>query len=91
MKDYYRICAAKIIGTERVVLVKIQNGYVSPGNIVEFHIGVHRNLAEVLFDSLVRKGSDDEAVMMAVSPAYEIEKIYTKYWEKNEEEEKNGN
>lgn len=91
MNGYYHIGAAKIIGTDRTVMVKTEDGYLSPGYIVEFHINTHRNLAEVISTSLLSKGSDEEAVLNALSPAYEIEKIYTKYWDKKEEEEKDGN
>lgn len=91
MSDFYYIGAAKIIGTDRTVMVKTKDGYLSAGNIVDFHIGNHRNLAEVICTSLMYKDSDDEAVLTALSPAYEIEKIYSKSWEKKEEEKEDGN
>ena len=86
MGNYYHICASKIIGTERTVLTKTEDGYVRAGDIVEFHIGKHRNLAEVVCISFVGHGSDDEAVMTSIAPAYEIDAIYHKSWEKKEEE-----
>ena len=88
MSEYYHICSAKIIGTEKLVLVKTEDGYVNAGNIVEFHIGRHRNLAEVVCVSFVSAGSDDESVMKSIAPVYEIEKIYREYWKKEEEEKK---
>lgn len=91
MTNYYHVGAAKIIGTDRTVMVKSDSGYLSAGYIVEFRIGVHRNLAEVITTSLVNKGSDDEVVLNALSPAYEVEKIYTRYWDKKEEETEDGN
>lgn len=91
MSDFYYIGAAKIIGTDRTVMVKTEDGYLYSGSIVEFHINNHRNLAEVICTSYMHRGGDDETILNTLSPAYEVEKIYTMSWEKKEEEKEDGN
>ena len=91
MNDYYYIGTAKIIGADRMVLIKTGKGYLSAGNIVAINTGVLHNMAEVICTSLVHKGSDEEAIMTSIATAYEVEKIYTLYWEKNEEVTEDGN
>ena len=91
MNDYYYIGTAKIIGADRLVLVKTESGYLSEGNIVLVNTGVLRTSAEVICTSMVKRGSKDEAIMNSIEPAYEVDKIYHLSWEKKEEESEDGN
>ena len=91
MKDLYYIGTAKVIGADRLILVKTETGYLSEGNIVLVNTGVIRTMAEVICTSLVSKGSDAEKILNSVSPAYEVERVYHQYWEKNEEVSEDGN
>ena len=80
-----------IFATERTVLVKAASGFLQPGNIVEFHIGKTKKIAKVICTSLIREGSDDEAVLKANTKVYEVDKIYSQTWENKKEEETDGN
>ena len=91
MKDYYCIGTAKIIGADRLILVKTESGYLSEGNIVLVNTGVLRTAAEVICTSMVKRGSKDEKIMNSIEPAYEVDKIYHLYWEDKEEEAEDGN
>ena len=91
MADYYYIGTAKIIGADRLILVKTEAGYLSEGNIVLVNTGVLRASAEVIFTSMVKKGSKDEAIMNSIEPAYEVDKIYHLSWENKEEVSEDGN
>ena len=91
MSDYYYIGTAKIIGADRLILVKTEAGYLSEGNIVLVNTGVLRTAAEVICTSMVRIGSKDETIMNSIEPAYEVDKIYHISWEKKEEENTDGN
>ena len=91
MNNYYYTGAAKIIGTDQVVMVKIKEGYMSAGHIVGFQIDGRRTLAEVICTTFVNEGGKEEAVINALVPAYEVEKIYHEYWTKPEEEIEDGN
>ena len=90
MADYYYIGTAKIIGADRLILVKTESGYLSEGNIVLVNTGVLRTSAEVICTSMVKRGSKDEAIMNSIEPAYEVDKIYHMYWENKEEENTDG-
>ena len=91
MNEYYYIGTAKIIGADRLILVKTEAGYLSEGNIVLVNTGVLRTAAEVICTSMVRIGSKDETIMNSIEPAYEVDKIYHISWEKKEEENTDGN
>ena len=91
MNEYYYIGTAKIIGADRLILVKTESGYLSEGNIVLVNTGVLRTAAEVICTSMVRIGSKDETIMNSIEPAYEVDKIYHISWEKKEEENTDGN
>lgn len=93
MKDYYYIGTAKVIGSDRMVLVKTTSSYMDAGNVVEINTGVLRVMAEVVCYSMVKEGSKDEAIMTSIAPVYEVEKIYRLSWEfeKKEEEAEDGN
>ena len=93
MSDYYYIGTAKIIGADRMVLVKTNSSYFDAGCVVEINTGVLHNMAEVICTSMVKKGSKDEAIMTSIAPVYEAEKIYRLSWEfeKKEEETEDGN
>lgn len=91
MNEYYYIGTAKIIGADRLILVKTESGYLSEGNIVSVNTGVLRTAAEVLCTSMVKRGSKDEAIMNSIEPAYEVDKIYHPCWEKKEEVAEDGN
>ena len=91
MSDYYCIGTAKIIGADRLILVKTEAGYLSEGNIVLVNTGVLRTSAEVICTSMVKKGSKDEAIMNSIEPAYEVDKIYHLSWENKEEVSEDGN
>lgn len=91
MTDYYYIGTAKIIGADRLILVKTESGYLSEGNVVFFNTGVLRAAAEVICTTMVKRGSKDEAIMNSIEPAYEVDKIYHLYWEKKEEVTEDGN
>lgn len=90
MDAYYHIGTAKIIGADRLILIKTESGYLSEGNIVLVNTGVIRAAAEVICTSMVRRGGKDEAIMNAIEPAYEVDKIYHISWEKKEEENTDG-
>ena len=91
MDNYYHIGTAKIIGADRLILVKTESGYLSEGNIVLVNTGVMRISAEVICTSMVKKGSKDEAIMNSIEPAYEVDKIYHLSWENKEEVSEDGN
>lgn len=91
MSDYYYIGAAKVIGSDQVVLVKTESGYLSTGNIVKVSAGEKLIVAEVFCTTLATAGSAEETIMMSIMPAFEVEEIYVKHWSKKEEEEKDGN
>lgn len=91
MNDYYYIGTAKIVGADRIIIIKTDHGYLSVGNMVEVNTGVLHTVAEVVCTSLVHKGSEEEAIMTAIAPAYEVERIFVKYWDKKEEETEDGN
>lgn len=91
MDNYYYIGTAKIIGADRLILVKTESGYLSEGNIVLVNTGVMRVSAEVICTSMVKKGSKDEAIMNSIEPAYEVDKIYHLSWENKEEVSEDGN
>ena len=91
MRDYYYIGVAKIIGTDRKVLVKMNECYMSNGSIVEFRINDHKNIAEVISASIVLEGSTEEEMFNAVSSIYEVEKVYGISWEKKKEDQEDGN
>lgn len=92
MSDFYKMCAAKAVGVDfgKAVLVKT-DAWVSPGNLIAFRANGVLHVAEVVDVAFVQKGSSDEAVMTAVAPVYEAEKIYSQSWEKEEEEQNDGN
>ena len=69
MSDYYHIGTAKIIGADRLILVKTESGYLSEGNIVLVNTGVLRTTADVICTSMVKRGSKDEAIMNSIEPA----------------------
>lgn len=91
MNDYYSIGTAKVIGADRLILVKTESGYLNEGNVVLVNTGVLRTMAEVICTSMVKRGSNDEAIMNSIEPAYEVEKIYHLSWENKEEEAVDGN
>jgi hypothetical protein len=93
MSDYYYIGTAKAIGAGQMILVKTTSSYMDAGNVVEIDTGVLRIMAEVIYTSMVKKGSKDEAIMTSIAPVYEVEKIYRLSWEfeKKEEETEDGN
>ena len=91
MNDYYSIGTAKDIGADRLILVKTESGYLNEGNVVLVNTGVLRTMAEVICTSMVKRGSNDEAIMNSIEPAYEVEKIYHLSWENKEEEAVDGN
>ena len=91
MADHYYIGVAKIIGTDRKVLVKKNDYGMRNGSIVEFCINDHKNLAEVICASLVIKGSSEEEMLTALSAVYEVEKVYGLSWEKKKEDQEDGN
>ena len=91
MDNYYHIGTAKIIGADRLILVKTESVYLSEGNIVLVNTGVMRISAEVICTSMVKKGSKDEAIMNSIEPAYEVDKIYHLSWENKEEVSEDGN
>lgn len=91
MSDYYYIGTAKIIGADRLVLVKTESGYLGEGNIVSVNTGVLRTAAEVICTSMVKRGGKDEAIMNSIEPAYEVDKIYHLSWENKEEVTEDGN
>ena len=91
MDNYYHIGTAKIIGADRLILVKTESGYLSEGNIVSVNTGVMRISAEVICTSMVKEGSKDEAIMNSIEPAYEVDKIYHLSWENKEEVSEDGN
>ena len=91
MKDYYYIGVAKINGTGRKVLVKMNECHMSNGSMVEFRINDYRYLAEVICSKIILKGSTEEEMYNALSPVTEVEKVYGISWEKNKEDEEDGN
>ena len=92
MGDYYRMCAVRVFGTELCkCLAKVEDGYVSEGNVVAIRIQDRLVTAEVLHVTYVGKGSSEEAVFTAVEPVYEVERIYHEIWRKSEEEKNDGN
>lgn len=88
MQKYCYIGSAKHHGSDRIVLVRTPaDNFMTAGNIVEFHIGDHRHLAEVIDVAMVPKDGNEERVMADISPIYDVEKIYGLAWETKENKE----
>ena len=94
MSNYYYLGLAEMeygFTTQKVLIAAYNGHYLTPGNAVSFYAQGRQRVAEVTHVAFVQEGSDEEAVMTALAPVYTAEKIYTKSWFKNEEEENNGN
>ena len=92
MHDFYKMCAVKEVGAKqaRPCLVKT-DAWVNEGDLVAFRAIGMLHVGEVLSVSYVSKGSSEEAILTAVAPVYEAEKIYQQSWVKEEEEKNDGN
>ena len=95
MSKFYYLGLAKFRSgsSTHTAIVRSEDGcYFHPGNIVEFHDGSNKVLAEVSKVAFVHEGSEEEAILKELAPkVYTAEKIYNLSWTKKEEEENDGN
>lgn len=98
MNEYYYVGTVKytdpIFGLSLVGFVKIPDGgHLSAGYLVKFRIGKSEKIGTVLTAGMIKRGSDDEAVLLANTDVYEAEAVYHESWAKVQEKEaeENGN
>ena len=98
MNEYYYVGTVKytdpVFGLSLVGFVKSSDGgYLSAGNLVKFRSGKSEKIGTVLTAAMIKRGGDDEAVLLANTDVYEAEAVYHESWAKvqEKEEEKDGN
>lgn len=92
MKEYSYIGVIEdLMGDEERFVVRSVDCSIHAGNIVAITIGRNTILGEVLHAAFLPIGSEEEAMLSEFGNIYEVEKIYRLTWEKEEEEEENGN